>query len=164
MYRNGVLSGVCRPHCGFITSVHRKSRQERTCLRPTESRFSHTPAAMQCGMRESHLIRRWNLQSKSKSFFGRVALYAAIALWNSGNRRWHPPILFPCRASRSRAVHSLQKWHRTRKQLWWLTWFCWGFAALPIIVTCKSVNFCYHFSCITANSLHAVNTISSNQE
>ena len=61
------LSGACRPHCGFTTSVHRKSRQERACLRPTESRFSHTPAAMQCGMRESHLIRRWNLQSKSKN-------------------------------------------------------------------------------------------------
>lgn len=29
--------------------------------------FSPTPAAMQCGMRGTHLIPRWNLQSKSKS-------------------------------------------------------------------------------------------------
>lgn len=77
---NGVLSGVCRPHCGFTTSVHRKSRQERACLRPTGFRFSHTPAAMQCGMRESHPIRRWILQGKLKASSRGTTLYAAIAL------------------------------------------------------------------------------------
>lgn len=45
--------------------------------------FSHTPAAMQCGMRESHLIRRWNLQSKSK-----------IILWQSCSLCSYCPMRF----------------------------------------------------------------------
>lgn len=60
------------------------------------------------------------LAANGISFFPYPSRYAVRYEGDSpytGNRRWHPPILFPCRASRSRAVHPLQKRHCTRKQV-----------------------------------------------
>lgn len=48
--------------------------------------FSHTPAAMQCGMRESHPIRRWILQGKLKSVLSRnysLCSYCPMRFWKS---------------------------------------------------------------------------------
>lgn len=60
-------ANTCLLCYGSTTSALWKLSWAKVCLRPTEFRFSPTPAAMQCGMRGTHLIPRWNLQSKSKS-------------------------------------------------------------------------------------------------
>ena len=71
---------------GSTTSALWKLSWAKVCLRPTEFRFSPTPAAMQCGMRESHLIRRWNLQSKSKIILWQscsLCSYCPMKFWKS---------------------------------------------------------------------------------
>ena len=64
---------------GSTTSALWKLSWAKVCLRPTEFRFSPTPAAMQCGMRGLTLYRDGICKANQKVLFGRTAPYAAAA-------------------------------------------------------------------------------------
>ena len=111
MCRNGVLSGVCRPHCGFITFVPRKSNRANVYLRLTGFRSFLIPAAMRCGMRATPLTRRWNLQSKPRDTLWRSCfLYSCspMRFWKSTMVSAHTVSLWnvsvTCGASASKAI------------------------------------------------------------
>lgn len=79
-----------RPRQSYAGHLTRRSTPivtDEEALRESEvALLLHTPAAMQCGMRESQLIRRWNLQSKSKSILSRnysLCSYCPMRFWKS---------------------------------------------------------------------------------